>query len=90
MESSSSRKASESKNSTNKGARERRETIPERRLRVMGTTSLRFSQSSKQGRRPLRISRSAASSTADQSPNQGPTAEAEPNRRRRQVLQAQR
>jgi hypothetical protein len=90
MESSSSGQLGEGKNNTKKETRGRRETIPERRLRVMGTTSLRFSQSSKQGRRPLRASRSDLSSAADRSPNQATTAEAEPNKRRRQVLQAQR
>lgn len=90
MEGPSSGHANEKKNNSKKASRERRETIPERRLRVMGTTSLRFSQSSKQGKRPSRATRSAASSTADQSPNQGPATEAEPNKRRRQVLQAQR
>lgn len=88
MEGSGSGQANDKKNYSKRAARERRETIPERRLRVMGTTSLRFSQPSKQGRRPSRATRSAGSSTADQSPNQA--AEAEPNKRRRQVLQAQR
>lgn len=90
MEGSGSGQANEKKSDSKKMARERRETIPERRLRVMGTTSLRFSQPSKQSKRLSRTTRSAASPTADQSPKQGPAAEAEPNKRRRQVLQAQR
>ncbi|KAL7931453.1 hypothetical protein V8C35DRAFT_282456 [Trichoderma chlorosporum] len=90
MDSSSSGQSKKSKGVETKTARGRRETIPERRLRVMGTTSLRFSQSSEPGRRQSRIPCSDLSSAADRNPNEATAAEAEPNRRRRQVLRAQR
>ncbi|KAF3062642.1 hypothetical protein CFAM422_010533 [Trichoderma lentiforme] len=90
MDSSNSRPSGKSKDGTEKATRNRRETIPERRLRVMGTTSLKFSPTADPGRRQLRISYSALSSAADRSPGQVTPAETEPNKRRRQVLKAQR
>lgn len=90
MDSSNSRPSGKSKDGTEKTTRNRRETIPERRLRVMGTTSLKFSPTADPGRRQLRISYSALSSAADRSPGQVTPAETEPNKRRRQVLKAQR